>query len=321
MRLGQGSQGEEEIQLGFAEEVEEGHGGWLFEDKDWEGWDGGKIGGKPVRRPPRRLPAHHISTTTPLIPPLSLHGMITLLAKARPPNPRVASQPYIQRLAAQVWLDPVDLPSCESVACACCGNPLSFLLEVYCPLDEPPEAFHRALYVLVCQKPACQTSLGVRALRCQLPRRNPYYPYEGGAGKGAAAGEGGSERPRLCDVCGMRGEKVCGGCRQVAYCSRAHQKEAWKGGHKSTCKGTAGGEGGEGSGGSGEEAVSPATTTTTTTTTTTPAAMKPLKSVLREFEVVIDFEYDDSDEVKRREDARLLKKYKEVLSTGARHHQ
>ncbi|THV02002.1 hypothetical protein K435DRAFT_775869 [Dendrothele bispora CBS 962.96] len=43
-----------------------------------------------------------------------------------------------------------------------------------------------------------------------------------------------------CGFCGKPGSaqlvlKTCGGCRQLLYCSKEHQKEHWKSGHKKVC--------------------------------------------------------------------------------------
>jgi hypothetical protein len=39
-----------------------------------------------------------------------------------------------------------------------------------------------------------------------------------------------------CGSCGLPASLVCGGCGQVAYCSKDHQKAHWKAGHKTNCK-------------------------------------------------------------------------------------
>lgn len=73
----------------------------------------------------------------------------------------------------------------------------------------------------------------------------------GGGGGGAsssvkpsdptAMGDAGARRPRQCGHCGVleSGDthlKQCAQCKQVAYCSPAHQKEHWNhGGHKGEC--------------------------------------------------------------------------------------
>ncbi|XP_013179737.1 PREDICTED: protein msta, isoform A [Papilio xuthus] len=38
-----------------------------------------------------------------------------------------------------------------------------------------------------------------------------------------------------CDVCQQPANQTCGGCKQVYYCSRSHQKQGWKDGHKTKC--------------------------------------------------------------------------------------
>ncbi len=41
---------------------------------------------------------------------------------------------------------------------------------------------------------------------------------------------------RNCGSCGAAASLVCSGCGEVAYCSKDHQKLAWKKGHKNECK-------------------------------------------------------------------------------------
>ncbi|RYH16058.1 hypothetical protein EON65_30695 [archaeon] len=60
----------------------------------------------------------------------------------------------------QIWLDPVHLPSPASLLCTQCADPLCFLLQIYCPLDMRPHAFHRALYVFCCKKGGCSEKEG-----------------------------------------------------------------------------------------------------------------------------------------------------------------
>lgn len=52
----------------------------------------------------------------------------------------------------QVWLNPRDLPSPEDMRCGECAHPLSFLVQLYCPIDHEDDAFHRCLYVFCCPK-------------------------------------------------------------------------------------------------------------------------------------------------------------------------
>ncbi|KAH8419595.1 hypothetical protein KR222_008130, partial [Zaprionus bogoriensis] len=39
-----------------------------------------------------------------------------------------------------------------------------------------------------------------------------------------------------CALCQAHATQLCGACRSVVYCSREHQKEHWRRGHKSECK-------------------------------------------------------------------------------------
>ncbi|RLN73335.1 hypothetical protein BBJ28_00018047 [Nothophytophthora sp. Chile5] len=81
------------------------------------------------------------------------------------------------------WLCPSSgsLPSTEQLACSECRTPLSFLLQVYCPLDEQSDAFHRSLYVFVCRAAGCSQQGDGKAFRLQLPRENAFYAGESGA--------------------------------------------------------------------------------------------------------------------------------------------
>ncbi|GAX76516.1 hypothetical protein CEUSTIGMA_g3962.t1 [Chlamydomonas eustigma] len=81
------------------------------------------------------------------------------------------------------WLNPSDLPSSQQLTCSLTGQPLRFLLQVYAPPPEEEvesiEAFHRTLFVFVSAEGGKLTQPGtVKALRCQLPRYNPFYPSE-----------------------------------------------------------------------------------------------------------------------------------------------
>ncbi|KAJ9510315.1 hypothetical protein QJQ45_015769 [Haematococcus lacustris] len=80
------------------------------------------------------------------------------------------------------WLNPLKLPTKEQLTCKSTGKQLLFLLQLYAPLDDDhpnqTTAFHRAVFLFVTPKGSavCKPG-GVRALRCQLPRRNALYPY------------------------------------------------------------------------------------------------------------------------------------------------
>ena len=136
------------------------------------------------------------------------------------------------------WLDPVHVPSAQDLSCEACTEPLSFLLQLYCPLDEEPTAFHRMLYLFCCRHGACAERQLPVALRCQLPRANRFYAH----GSTEPAPEPLASQAKLCAVCGQKGPLVCSACKGESYCSKAHQKLAWKaGGHKTHCSGASGG--------------------------------------------------------------------------------
>ena len=84
------------------------------------------------------------------------------------------------------WLDPVRLPSAVELRCPVDGSVMRFLLQVYAPVEERPEAFHRTMFVFVSGRKAADTeasaggaggSVCVRALRCQMARENEFYVH------------------------------------------------------------------------------------------------------------------------------------------------
>lgn len=143
---------------------------------------------------------------------------------------RVGGQP--------VWLDPVNLPPPKALECIHCEEPMSFLLQIYCPLDEPARAYHRMIYLFVCSKGSCANKGSVVALRCQLARENSYYALD--PKSKAPRNVKGPVLARLCVVCGQKGPLVCGSCKAESYCSKVHQKLAWRAGHKKGCQGKVG---------------------------------------------------------------------------------
>ncbi|CAM9789059.1 unnamed protein product [Discosporangium mesarthrocarpum] len=138
-----------------------------------------------------------------------------------------------------VWLNPRDIPSPESLRCGECNHPLSFLIQLYCPLDHEDSAFHRCLYVFCCPKGSCSSHSSARVLRCQLPRNNLFYAWEpDDEEEELHPGHGNPEDwgVSLCWVCGMAAKSSCGRCGKARYCSREHQTAHWKrGGHKEVC--------------------------------------------------------------------------------------
>ena len=147
------------------------------------------------------------------------------------------------------WLNPVKPLSYDDIICNECEEPMIHLLHLYCPLDDPKHAFHRTLYLFCCKNSLCITSGNVKCFRYQLPRNNPYFPYnsEDGAiidNNYTTKDEMNKSHPyhskiaQLCVVCGCKGDKKCSGCGEMYYCSRAHQKFHWKiGRHNKLCGG------------------------------------------------------------------------------------
>ncbi len=248
-----------------------------------------------------------------------------------------------------IWLNPRDLPSRAMLDCASCQDPLIFILQIYCPLDEPVEAFHRVLYVFACRKPRCYGKGCIKVLRCQLSRKNAFYAYDvrsSGESKKVDLKEVREAREGLaaktCDVCGQGADKVCAGCKGVNYCTRAHQKEGWKTGHKHVCKGTGKGKGdaerqcherdagtddatttngsappGEGEGTGEREAATAAPEVPEARMNASPSLSL---SVFPEFEIVIEEEKREEGKGRGENkeddgDAALLKKYRHVVVT------
>jgi pre-rRNA-processing protein TSR4 len=157
------------------------------------------------------------------------------------------------------WLNPQHVPS--SVMCKLCRGPMTFVLQLYAPIDSLPpaaertpagaeatddnddhdRAFHRTLYVFACSKccgsqqqqqdegegeAASVCSGTVRVLRTQLPRANPYYPWDGNRPECEPWDR---HRPdswkiRVCAVCGVRADKRCPQ-QGLYFCSKQHQRE------------------------------------------------------------------------------------------------
>jgi pre-rRNA-processing protein TSR4 len=132
------------------------------------------------------------------------------------------------------WLCPSAqcLPSSEQLQCSECSNPLSFLLQIYCPLDDEADAFHRSLYVFVCRSSGCGRQGDGKAFRLQLHKDNAFYAAEAGAAELQV-----QDKLELCALCGQRATLKCSACHVAQYCCKAHQKDHWtNGGHKQSCK-------------------------------------------------------------------------------------
>ncbi|KAL9692809.1 hypothetical protein quinque_000104, partial [Culex quinquefasciatus] len=40
----------------------------------------------------------------------------------------------------------------------------------------------------------------------------------------------------ICAVCGVPAGQRCGGCQQVSYCGKDHQRQHWKELHRKECR-------------------------------------------------------------------------------------
>ena len=76
-----------------------------------------------------------------------------------------------------VWLLPLSNNIDESFFTCFCGKDLSFLLQLYSPLEDKDNCFHRMLYVFFC--PNCWKKKDtVKVLRMNLPEKSTYYNGE-----------------------------------------------------------------------------------------------------------------------------------------------
>ncbi|XP_071512108.1 programmed cell death protein 2-like [Diadema antillarum] len=169
---------------------------------------------------------------------------------------RLTSQFFPSKVGGKpAWLNLTDVPGVNTLSCGQCGKVMTFLLEVYSPPDEQDtcantelteveieSCFHRYVYIFCCRNPAChqERNTPFTVLRCQLPRRNPYFSYEPPDDEIEILPEDLISPEQfgvnLCAVCGCNaGTTKCGRCHTTAYCSKDHQIQDWKSGHKTTC--------------------------------------------------------------------------------------
>ena len=76
-----------------------------------------------------------------------------------------------------VWLVPLSNNIDESFFICSCGENLSFLLQLYAPLEDKNNCFHRMIYVFFCPKCWKRKDL-VKVLRINLPEKSSYYDGE-----------------------------------------------------------------------------------------------------------------------------------------------
>ena len=76
-----------------------------------------------------------------------------------------------------VWLLPLSNNISETFFICSCGENLSFLLQLYCPLEDKDNSFHRMIYVFFCRKCWKKKDL-VKVLRINLPEKSSIYDGE-----------------------------------------------------------------------------------------------------------------------------------------------
>ena len=76
-----------------------------------------------------------------------------------------------------VWLLPLPDNIDESFFTCSCGENLSFLLQIYSPLENKDNCYHRMIYVFFCQKCWKKKDL-VKVLRINLPEKSTFYDGE-----------------------------------------------------------------------------------------------------------------------------------------------
>ncbi|EDL20457.1 programmed cell death protein 2 isoform 8 [Mus musculus] len=104
-------------------------------------------------------------------------GPVELGFAEEAPAWRLRSEQFPSKVGGRpAWLGLAELPGPGALACARCGRPLAFLLQVYAPLPGRDDAFHRSLFLFCCREPPC--CAGLRVFRNQLPRNNAFYSYE-----------------------------------------------------------------------------------------------------------------------------------------------
>ena len=132
------------------------------------------------------------------------------------------------------WLVPQHMPKRSELRC--CSQDMTFLVQLYCPGDEE-EAFHRTMYVFVCPKNHTISNNnnncgGVKVFRCQLPRKNPFYPYDCSNEENEELKYWTKHLPQhwntnTCTVCGVFATGKCP-LQNLYFCGKAHQKEHLK---------------------------------------------------------------------------------------------
>jgi len=93
------------------------------------------------------------------------------------PTYELKSEFFPSKVGGEVaWLSQKNLPD---LSCKNCGAPMVFLLQVYAPIDDNDDAFHRTIFVFFCTQKKCAGLKGTyRAFRSQLKIENEFFSHQ-----------------------------------------------------------------------------------------------------------------------------------------------
>jgi pre-rRNA-processing protein TSR4 len=123
--------------------------------------------------------------------------------------------------------------------CPVCSQSMTYIGQLYAPKDDIEQAYHRTLYIFACPQ-HCQ----VTVLRSNLPRDNPYWPFNGDEEDVDDEDDEGEPKDNnnevdhlndpntndlllLCVVCGFPAALPSGGVcptQNLPFCGRKHQQ-------------------------------------------------------------------------------------------------
>lgn len=126
----------------------------------------------------------------------------------------------------------------DQVCCKVCQRTMRFVMQIYAPIDDVSDAFHRTLYLFACgYTDQCINQFVI--FRSQLPRQNKFYsdePPDYERDESTYDPNPVQFGSKVCSVCGLLAPNLCSSCRKESYCSREHQILHWKeGNHKQKC--------------------------------------------------------------------------------------
>lgn len=121
----------------------------------------------PLARHSPRLPAPHYPSRPavrrkPSTYPMAAArgGPVELGFAEAAPAWRLRSEQFPSKVGGRpAWLGAAGLPGPKELACALCGRPLAFLLQLYAPVPSRADAFHRGLFVFCCRASPCCAGL------------------------------------------------------------------------------------------------------------------------------------------------------------------